>query len=121
MGHQSARLQGKSPGGNKVRRKGAGCRVAKKRELHPVEVAIDESEPEEDGEDEEEEEEVNEERLISLAFFPPNVSVSVFRGLVLPIITCGDGCGVTTGRQYPLKSGGTDHHALLKTLSISYP
>ena len=120
---QSARLQGtcKSPGGKKVRRKGAGRRVAKKRELHPVEVAIDESEPEEDGEDEEEEEEVNEERLISLAFFPPNVSVSVFRGLVLPIITCGDGCGVTTGRQYPLKSGGTDHHALLKTLSISYP
>ena len=38
---QSARLQGKSPGGKKVRRKGAGRRVAKKRELHPVQVAID--------------------------------------------------------------------------------
>ena len=31
--------------------------------------------------------------------------------------TCGDGCGVTTGREEPLASGGIGHHDLL----LSYP
>ena len=32
-------------------------------------------------------------------------------------LTCGDGCGVATGREEPLKSGGTGYHNLL----ITYP
>ena len=34
---------------------------------------------------------------------------------------CGDGYGVTTGQDKPLKPGGTGHHALVNPFQIYFP
>ena len=36
-------------------------------------------------------------------------------------VACGDGYGVTTGRDKPLKPGGTGHHALLNPCQSHFP